>query len=83
MAVAAETVTTSMPCNFVNVSHSIVPLSDLVDEVRSDEAGAIATFSGTTRNTFIGMYSKIGRHNGLSPHFYGHGVLHSMLPKLL
>lgn len=40
--------------NYVEVTPESLNLSTLVEFVRSEEAGAIATFSGTTRNNFKG-----------------------------
>ncbi|KAJ3404259.1 Molybdopterin synthase catalytic subunit, partial [Chytridiales sp. JEL 0842] len=38
--------------DYIDIRHEPVQLSDLINKTRSDEAGAIATFSGTTRSTF-------------------------------
>ncbi|TPX67251.1 molybdopterin synthase [Spizellomyces sp. 'palustris'] len=38
--------------HYVYITADALNLVPLVDFVRSDEAGAVATFSGTTRNTF-------------------------------
>ena len=40
--------------SFVEISASSLSLSALVERVEDDEAGAVATFSGNTRNSFQG-----------------------------
>ncbi|KAJ3178006.1 hypothetical protein HDU87_003783 [Geranomyces variabilis] len=49
----ASSATSTNPTHHVELTTDPISLAALVDFVRSDEAGAIATFSGTTRNSFI------------------------------
>lgn len=47
--------TASSPAVFVEVTDQPLHLQTLVDKVASERAGAIATFSGVTRNNFEGQ----------------------------
>jgi len=40
--------------DFVDIQEGVLNLDDIVAKVQSDSAGAITTFSGTTRNNFNG-----------------------------
>jgi molybdopterin synthase catalytic subunit len=45
-----------MEKDFVKITPEPLILQDIVDLVKDDSAGAITTFSGTTRNTFEGIF---------------------------
>ncbi|KAI1779414.1 Molybdopterin biosynthesis MoaE [Hypoxylon cercidicola] len=52
---------------YVGLTHSLLNLNDVVDRVRSPQAGAIVMFAGTTRDNFGGKPVKELQYSAYNP----------------